>query len=365
MNGILHRREYPIWASLLLGCTAAALAGDLNPPAGPIAPTMKPLSQIEPRIAVSATNTPGDANSLYRITQPGSYYLTGSITGVPGKNGIAVLVSDVSLDLMGFEVIGVAGSLNGVGVPNPQPPGTIVNLSIRNGIVRGWGGTGANADTHAIVDGIRASNNGGPGIAASYSVIRNCVAQSNSTGIAAGIGSAVTDCTASQNTTHGINAISGTVIQNCSASFNQFAGISTSINCSINTCTVQGNTTYGIQTGLASKITGCAANANGVHGIVVPGDCVIADNMCHGNGTGATPGSGVFASGGGNRIESNTVNNNDQGIEVPTAGNLVIRNAARNNSLASYSVSAGNTTGPVVTSANIATNSNPHANYSY
>jgi hypothetical protein len=44
-----------------------ANAGPLSPPAGPIAPTPGP----EPRIAINAVNTPGDANSLYKITQPG------------------------------------------------------------------------------------------------------------------------------------------------------------------------------------------------------------------------------------------------------------------------------------------------------
>jgi len=57
-------------------------AGDLNPPPGPVASTMKTLSEVEPRIAVNSINTPGDADSLFKITQPGSYYLTGNITGV-------------------------------------------------------------------------------------------------------------------------------------------------------------------------------------------------------------------------------------------------------------------------------------------
>ena len=47
--------------------------GPLTPPGAP-APTMKSLDQVEPRIAVNSTNTPGGADSLYKITQPGSYY---------------------------------------------------------------------------------------------------------------------------------------------------------------------------------------------------------------------------------------------------------------------------------------------------
>ena len=49
-----------------------------TPPAGPVASTPGP----EPRTAVNAASTPGDADSLYRITQPGSYYLTENLAGV-------------------------------------------------------------------------------------------------------------------------------------------------------------------------------------------------------------------------------------------------------------------------------------------
>jgi hypothetical protein len=33
---------------------SSVYAGDLNPPAGPVGPTMKPLSQVEPRTAIFA-----------------------------------------------------------------------------------------------------------------------------------------------------------------------------------------------------------------------------------------------------------------------------------------------------------------------
>src|SRR5678815_1587099 len=82
--------------------------GPLTPPGAP-APTMKTLDQVEPRVAINATNTPGDDDSLFKITQPGSYYLTGNITGVAGKHGIEIAASGVTLDLNGFDLVGVAG----------------------------------------------------------------------------------------------------------------------------------------------------------------------------------------------------------------------------------------------------------------
>src|SRR5678815_4185257 len=85
--------------------------GLLTPPGTP-APTMKTLDQVEPRVAINATNTPGDTDSLFKITQPGSYYLTGNITGVAGKHGIAIAASGVTVDLNGFDVAGVPGSFD-------------------------------------------------------------------------------------------------------------------------------------------------------------------------------------------------------------------------------------------------------------
>jgi hypothetical protein len=102
------------WVAFLASVvvSVSAVAGDLNPPAGAVAPTMKTLQQVEPRIPLSATTTPGDADSLFRITQPGSYYLTGNVSVPANFNGIEVGASGfVTIDLSGFAIIGNAGSL--------------------------------------------------------------------------------------------------------------------------------------------------------------------------------------------------------------------------------------------------------------
>jgi hypothetical protein len=77
-------------------------AGQLQPTSAP-ATTMKTLDQIEPRIAIGADTTPGDAESLYKITSPGSYYLTGNIS-INFKHGISVIANDVTLDLCGYRI---------------------------------------------------------------------------------------------------------------------------------------------------------------------------------------------------------------------------------------------------------------------
>src|SRR5438045_1078006 len=80
-------------------------AGDINPPAGPVTPTMRTLDQIEARVIVNATNTPGDGTSTFIISAPGSYYLSANITGDPGKHGVSIQADDVTLDLNGFALI--------------------------------------------------------------------------------------------------------------------------------------------------------------------------------------------------------------------------------------------------------------------
>jgi len=46
---------------------------------------------------LNAANTPGDADSVFKITQSGSYYLAGNITGVSAKYGVEIAASGVTL----------------------------------------------------------------------------------------------------------------------------------------------------------------------------------------------------------------------------------------------------------------------------
>src|SRR6476659_10541606 len=113
--------------------------GPLTPPGAP-APTMKTLDQVEARTPIDAAHTPGDADSLFKITQPGSYYLTANVTGVNAKHGVETAASGVTLDLNGFDLLGVPGSLDGVLVTLANA----INVNVRNGSIRSWGGSGIN-----------------------------------------------------------------------------------------------------------------------------------------------------------------------------------------------------------------------------
>ena len=101
----------------MIACTCVASwgsAGPIAPPAGPVAPTHKTLTDVEPRTALSVANTPGNAQFVYIIDQPGSYYLADNLIGVPGKRGIWVLAKDVTLDLNGFTIDGTNGAGDGI-----------------------------------------------------------------------------------------------------------------------------------------------------------------------------------------------------------------------------------------------------------
>src|SRR5262245_34900441 len=87
--------------------------GSLTPP-GPPAPTFKTLAQVEPRTAI--TNLP------YTISVPGSYYFVTNLTG-GASGGITISAGDVTLDLMGFALVGGTG--NGITVS-----GALTNIAI-------------------------------------------------------------------------------------------------------------------------------------------------------------------------------------------------------------------------------------------
>ncbi len=134
-------------ASLVL-FSLGGYAGKLEPSAPP-GPTMKTLDEVEPRMAVQSLS--GDANSQYVISQPGSYYLAGNITGEPNKCGIMIAANNVTVDLMGFGLIGVPGSQDGICVQyretdEPLPIEEVsFSFSIRNGTICSWGGNGIDA----------------------------------------------------------------------------------------------------------------------------------------------------------------------------------------------------------------------------
>ena len=281
--------------------------GPLTPPGAP-APTMKTLTQIEPRTNLSSLMPPGTPLTLpITISGPGSYYVdTNNLTLTSTNSGITIAASDVTLDLMGFTLTGAAGTLDAITVTAGHN-----NIVIRNGILAGWGGFGINASGASgcqICNIIVVSNGGGGILTGSGSRIVNCQASSMAfSGFTVGNNSIVKDCIATTTDFDGFLAGSNVVISGCSASFNAGNGIVTGDSATISSCTAaqNGNPNFsfgaGIAVGDSCTIVGCSVSSNGtasfssgssnafaVNGISTGANCLIKDcsaNSCvDGNG---------------------------------------------------------------------------------
>ncbi|MFG0274926.1 MAG: right-handed parallel beta-helix repeat-containing protein [Phycisphaerales bacterium] len=146
---------------------SAAVAGDLTPPGAP-APSMKTLDQVEPRVPLGSLTTPGDADSVYRITKPGSYYLTDDINLTFGKRGVEIASGNVTLDLAGFVIRATQnGTLDGVAVVSGT---TLPNISVGNGAVENVDGAGVDlfSSEASIIHDMRISSVAGDGVRAGF-----------------------------------------------------------------------------------------------------------------------------------------------------------------------------------------------------
>ena len=355
-------------------CAAWLYAGPLNPPTGPIASTYKTLTDVEPRVAISATNTPGDADSLFRINQPGSYYLTANITGVAGKHGIEIAASGVTLDLNGFEMTGVRTAdvfFDGVRVDAAG----YKNISVRNGTLQDWSSDGIDfvsfSPTNCLVTDVRTYSNSERGIAVGEnSLVTSCTSSFNSSdGIALSFTCVASNCVVSNNGRDGINGSVNNTVSHCTANANGIDGIGAGINSQVTACVSYDNTENGFSIGSGASIMACSCHANGANGIElfygsVAKDCVTQINTLHGitafdrchisgntcvrNGSAAGIGSGIYVNGNDGRIEGNTCIEADRGIEVDGTGNFIVKNTCAGNTVANWDIAANNVCGPIL-----------------
>lgn len=391
-NVVLHRVSLGV-VGCVLGAAAVviAIAGPLNPPSGAVSSTYKTLTEVEPRIAIDATNTPGDADSVFKITQPGSYYLTGKVTGAGGKHGIEIATSGVTIDLMGYEVVGAAGSLDGVSATAPG----LRRIIVRNGSIRNWGESGVDLVTQpasdCLMEDLKLVSNVGFGLSLwNSSIVQHCVASDNgSTGLAVANACTLSDCTASGNGSSGISAEGGAVVRQCAAYSNAGTGIdvgpASSITgcssytnlswgflagagCTINNSAASGNAD-GFSVGEGGVVTACTAESNGNSGFFIAGGgtiqqctarnngqtgiylsfrCLALSNSSTLNGGGGGGSSiGIFTPSSGNRIEGNICTGNAYGILVNGGNNIIVRNTCSGNTT-NWSLGNNNVFGPIV-----------------
>ncbi len=365
----------PAGLAILLVVAGSLIAGPTAPPPGPVGSTYKTLAEVQPRTPVQSLS--GSADSLYVITQPGSYYLTGNITGVAGKNGIEIDCPGVTLDLAGFRLAGVAQAGSGIFTPQTS---FIDDVAVRDGTVWGWGQSGVfiNYATNARVENVRASSNGVSGIVvgpfatlsgcgalgnsqygihcADRAAITNCSACANTLdgfhigvsctllgctadsnlgdGVLAGYASTLTSCTANSNQASGFHIFDFATLTSSTAVGNAAAGVFAGSGCTITGCNASSNTAQGIRAdGNGNAVAGCTARLNGTDGVVVANRSSVLNSTCEANGAASSTGAGVRAAGSDNRIEGNTLTGNDIGVAVVGVRNVAVRNTASVNGI--------------------------------
>ena len=268
----------------LLVATSSAISGPLNPPSGPISPTGKTLTEVEPRVAINSTNTPGDANSAFKITRSGSYYLTQdySILGFQTDlHAIEIAANNVTIDLNGFTLTGLSGALSGIVTDG----GDYRDIVIRNGTIKSFDygiKLDRNDGNDVVVENMQVIDNDTGGLYITSGHIRNCVVRGNG-----GVG---------------IWGTSDTIIEGC---------------------TVANNDSTGIFVNTGSIIRDCIIRSNFNDGVHVGSRCIVRDNVISGNGIATGDRAGVQVVGNNSLIKDNVISDNEYGIRSSSVSVLV------------------------------------------
>jgi parallel beta-helix repeat protein len=348
--------------SVGLASAALTLAGPLNPPAGPVAPTYKTLAEVEPRSPID--------HLPFTINQPGSYYLTGNLTAQFAGDQIAVRTSYVTIDLNGFSLTGVPGTQTGIAASSQS------RVVIRNGRIDHWGGHGI--DTTGVglslIEHVIVADCGGEGIfAGPSSTITDCQVTSNAWwgiataeacriagctaigngsgsnngGIYAAPGSIITGCTAAYNTAMGIWLTIDTGASGCTSNTNSGPGIMASDGANIERCVCMNNSTDGVTADDKVTVRYSTCSGNGDDGIQMDDDGTICHNTCHANGPAAS-GAGVYLTGSRTRIGDNDLVGNRYGILATNSSfSVITSNTAHDNAGGNYAAAAANVIGPI------------------
>jgi hypothetical protein len=315
---------------------------------------MKTLSEIEPRKPISSLPA--------AISEPGSYYVTGNLTGT---GGIAIFCDDVTLDLSGFTLKGTATSGSGIRIGTSSEPRK--NVTIKNGKLTGWQfyGVDSTYGSAVVLENLSGNNNrsggtgnGGGCAIGEESFVKSCAfAEGSNSGNGfdiMGDGNKLTDCHAASGwngfyTQVGYNSMTGCTAQNCGAA--GFSGWNRDV---ITKCEAI-NCNIGIEVSVRASVRECVITSNGGSG------------------------SGVVISGIGAVIEGNVINGHNIGIETlaGSTGCLIVKNTVSQSTVRNFEVVAGNKVGEIVSApttgaisgntggSGVGTSTNPWANISF
>ncbi len=250
-NRLIMKDRKLLLVAFLLSTTNYPLStclaqGDLTPP-GPPAPTMKSLAQIEPRTPISSLP--------FVIGTGGSYYLTDNLTGVPGQDGISVGADNVTIDLGGFQLVGVTGASSGIAASSVR-----TNVVVRNGTVRDWPlfGVGTGNMVGGRYERLQLVRNGSGGLnVGNGSLALECVVvRSPTTGVSigaitTGTASAVRNCVVKNSAGIGIQVGGGSTVSGCTVEATGGVSISAGVGCNVAGCVV--NSGFGVAIKIARR----------------------------------------------------------------------------------------------------------------
>ncbi len=362
--------------------------------------TMRTLAEVEPRTPILSLPI--------TITTPGSYYLTGNLTGTTvNGDGIIIDTNEVSIDLNGYTLDGsTEANDDGIYVLGNQQ-----NIYIHNGTVSGWGGDGINAlnADNSIFENLSISNNGGDGLVTDFGcIIIDCTANANGIdGLEGDDGTLIKNSTAFENMDNGIQTSDGCLVLDSTSYKNENDGIDIAAGSIVRRCVARENGIFGFDLALSTSAIACTASLNGwddpkdpndpdpanwptsANGFDIASACIVRDciatenkangfrsfanawitgNTAHGNGV-----AGIRASSTDSHVEGNQCTNNGQkGIYATSAGSLIFGNRASGNKSSgnNFDLDPNTTYGPVVNTGNMdmagVANANHHmANFEY
>ena len=261
----------------------------------------------------------------YKISSPGFYYITRDLTSTGA--GIVVEADNVTIDLMGFSLIGLPGTGKGSSTGNGIFMSGRANVEVRNGTVRDFGLSGIYEDTvvkgmnHRIIS-VRSNGNGGAGIyiEGQNHLIKDCTASNNGdVGICAEYGSRVTGNTAYKNQHDGVKVCHYCTVTGNTAYENGGDGISTSYGCTVRGNTASQNQEDGIYVVGNSTVTGNTVYSNTNDGLYVDHNCTVRGNTACYNGN-----YGIYL-GGSCLVHANTATNNTTANIYCLNGNCHLR----------------------------------------
>jgi hypothetical protein len=233
----------------LFGCTFAvsivAMLGTAS-----IARAVDGVLEINQTCAENTGCFAGDAAGFpVTLATEGAYRLTSNLvvrdTGVP-TNGIDIQAVRVDIDLNGFTIRCESQD------DCPNDHGVSANFnsyaSVRNGTVTEFADHGVDLWANALVEQVRATNNGGAGIwtQTASRVIDSIGTNNGAEGIYVDFGSNVSGCTALNNSTNGFTAGQGSTLTRNTSMVNFGHGISTSAGSTLRGNVARGNSGFGL-----------------------------------------------------------------------------------------------------------------------